>query len=796
MASPQPNQRAFDFGTSSSFSTKNQGGFDFTDRKVEEAAKKTDANPTPAQIEAGNYAKGKVTLHGMPISIENAKGSIRSGTDKAGKPWSVEMQSHYGYFKGTEGRDKDHVDVFIGPNPSNTKAFVVNQIDPTTGRFDEHKVMIGYDSRQEAIEGYKANYAPGWKGLGNMVETTADSLREWLKTEDTKKPAKEDDFKPQESAQPDTAKPAEAQQAKPTVNDSLTVQTLQGVTKQTLEAELEKGKSSGNFALVTASKARLAILTGDPEIIHKTLLEEMGIRAHVEKRDGDIFMAVPESHGFNAVMRMLRGAFKVMAAMTEDGKMAIRVMGIPETDPTVKDSSTVTPPAIEPDTPDFRLLPVADKGVALMSSPQQKEDRPDFYSHMGRVIDAKVPNNATPQQVMATLLGGQVKAEEIKWSGIVPKLQELAAANGGKVSKKALQEYLDGEGKVRFKEETLGNKPPRWKVSDGNTTEYFDTEDEANDVAEEWRNDLASQTEKRKVVPVGEGWTIAESDPEYYERSWGLYDNYDNQQQGFDTKEEAQDRLDELNGMYAVKPLWDDYWVADPRDAYESEKEATDARDNEDESELKDYVTVREDDSDNDPNSPKYAQYKSPGGKNYREIIATMEVKPSEPSLPENSEIVENDGEFKLVQNDASGKYLHDISNWKKTRESVIQEFFHYEKLSESKKNNYTSPHFPEIKGYVAHMRVQDYTLPDGSTTLHGNEGQNDASNAYLAARDGWVESNHPGKKFKDLPKEDQDKAAAAARKEVPDTPFQGNPAAWIMALLKRQLAMAVKENK
>ena len=149
------------------------------------------------------WRRDTITAGGMLgdyLSIENAKGSTRSGTDKAGKPWSVDMQAHYGYFTGTEGRDKDHVDVFIGPDPSGTKAFVVNQIDPATGRFDEHKVLLGYNSRQEAIEGYKANYAPGWKGLGSMVETNAASLREWLKTEDTKKPAKTEDFKPAEAA--------------------------------------------------------------------------------------------------------------------------------------------------------------------------------------------------------------------------------------------------------------------------------------------------------------------------------------------------------------------------------------------------------------------------------------------------------------------------------------------------------------------------------------------------------------------------------------------------------------------
>jgi len=163
---------------------------------VEQAASETNTEPTEAQKEAGNYAKGKVTLHGMTVSIENPKGSTRSGTDKNGKPWSVEMKSHYGYFLGSEGRDKQHVDVFIGPNPDGKKAFVVNQIDPATGRFDEHKVMLAYDSRQEAIAGYQDNYKPGWKGLGSIVETDVDTLREWLKTEDTKKPAKKEDFKP------------------------------------------------------------------------------------------------------------------------------------------------------------------------------------------------------------------------------------------------------------------------------------------------------------------------------------------------------------------------------------------------------------------------------------------------------------------------------------------------------------------------------------------------------------------------------------------------------------------------
>lgn len=175
------NQRSFDFGFTGGFNTRNQTGFDFTPaQQVEAAAAETDTNPTEAQIEAGNYRKGKVTLHGMTISIENPRGSTRSGTDKNGKAWSVEMAHHYGYFLGTEGKDKDHVDTFIGPDVDSTAAFVVNQIDPATGRFDEHKVMLGFKTRREAIEGYLASYSPGWKGLGDMVETNVTALKAWI----------------------------------------------------------------------------------------------------------------------------------------------------------------------------------------------------------------------------------------------------------------------------------------------------------------------------------------------------------------------------------------------------------------------------------------------------------------------------------------------------------------------------------------------------------------------------------------------------------------------------------------
>lgn len=141
--------------------------------------------PTEAQREAGNYAKGHVTIGGLKISIENPEGSTRSGTDASGNPWSVTMQSHYGYILRTEGEDGDHVDVFIKPGTPEDyagKVFVIDQMNPD-GSFDEHKVVIGAKSAREASDLYHANYAPGWEGMGAMKAMTWDQFSEWVKAQ-------------------------------------------------------------------------------------------------------------------------------------------------------------------------------------------------------------------------------------------------------------------------------------------------------------------------------------------------------------------------------------------------------------------------------------------------------------------------------------------------------------------------------------------------------------------------------------------------------------------------------------
>ena len=146
-------------------------------RKEEEA--KVDTNPTEAQKEAGNYKKGHIKVDGLNITIEQPKGSIRRGTDANGKQWESEMHNTYGYIRGTESVDGDHIDIFLSDNPTEGKVFVVDQVNKD-GSFDEHKVMYGFSDMESARQAYLSNYEEGWQGLGNITEVSKENFKAWI----------------------------------------------------------------------------------------------------------------------------------------------------------------------------------------------------------------------------------------------------------------------------------------------------------------------------------------------------------------------------------------------------------------------------------------------------------------------------------------------------------------------------------------------------------------------------------------------------------------------------------------
>lgn len=132
--------------------------------------------PTEKQRAVGNYKKGKTSVSGLQISIENPAGSKR-------RPEWPELKSHYGYATGgTPSSDGDHVDVFVKPGTPldhNGPVHVIDQLHPN-GTFDEIKAMVGWPDKESALAGYNENHTEGWKGAGAVTAMPHEKFKDWV----------------------------------------------------------------------------------------------------------------------------------------------------------------------------------------------------------------------------------------------------------------------------------------------------------------------------------------------------------------------------------------------------------------------------------------------------------------------------------------------------------------------------------------------------------------------------------------------------------------------------------------
>lgn len=162
---------------------------DDANARLEDAKQDVDTNPTEGQKKAGNYKMGHLKFAGFDYTIENPKGSTRSGKDPGGKAWSIKMNNTYGYIRGKVGVDGDQIDMFINDDVDLDKwhgtVFVVDQVNPD-GTFDEHKIMYGFADLNAAKEAYFANYAKGWKGLGNITGVSYADFKKWIDSSNRK----------------------------------------------------------------------------------------------------------------------------------------------------------------------------------------------------------------------------------------------------------------------------------------------------------------------------------------------------------------------------------------------------------------------------------------------------------------------------------------------------------------------------------------------------------------------------------------------------------------------------------
>lgn len=152
--------------------------------KIAEEEAKVNVNPTEAQKEAGNYKKGHVRIGQFDVSIEQPKGSVRSGVDVSGNKWETTMQNTYGYIRGTEGVDGDHIDVFLTNDIdgwNGRRVYIVDQYNED-GTFDEHKVMLGFNDEADAQDAYLSNYEKGWEYKHKLVMSSAnlEDFEKWI----------------------------------------------------------------------------------------------------------------------------------------------------------------------------------------------------------------------------------------------------------------------------------------------------------------------------------------------------------------------------------------------------------------------------------------------------------------------------------------------------------------------------------------------------------------------------------------------------------------------------------------
>lgn len=159
-------------------------------QSVHEAAAQTHRKPSDAQIRANNYKHGKFRWHGLVVSIENAKGATRKGVDANGNPWSCVMPAAYGYVLKSVGADSDHIDLYMGNNPLSLTIWVIDQVDAKTGRFDEHKVMAGFNSKEDALDTYRKAFSDGKADdrIGAVTAMKIGQFKRWLMKGDTTQP--------------------------------------------------------------------------------------------------------------------------------------------------------------------------------------------------------------------------------------------------------------------------------------------------------------------------------------------------------------------------------------------------------------------------------------------------------------------------------------------------------------------------------------------------------------------------------------------------------------------------------
>ena len=147
--------------------------------------------PGARPFQDGDSHEAHGYFHGLPIHLENEKGTMRRSKDPS-NPWQAVMCADYGYICGTGSAEgaTEGMDCFVGPSPESTTVYVINQRDLKTGGFDEHKCMLCFASEAQAISAYVSSYSDlqGMDRIMSIRTCSMDEFKKWLGNADKMKP--------------------------------------------------------------------------------------------------------------------------------------------------------------------------------------------------------------------------------------------------------------------------------------------------------------------------------------------------------------------------------------------------------------------------------------------------------------------------------------------------------------------------------------------------------------------------------------------------------------------------------
>ncbi len=401
---------------------------------VKEQAERVDTKPTEPQKEVGNYRKGHVRVHGLPISIENPRGSYREGKDANGKPWRSKLPAHYGYLKRTEGADGDHVDIYVGPKLKSPLVYVIDQHDHRTGKFDEHKAFIGFENAKDVKRTYHESFTDGRAKdrLRHMTEMTVGQFKHWLQNGDTTKPLKkkqraeggrvgfEEGGAPDWQDQEAQSNLAAIQSAQPRSWGDVMSDVAQAPVR-VAKRLYSDATTPHDFSKVIPRLAG----TQEGEDRFQTWPEQL-VRSGSTLAGDTMSGAVPQWQEDPATGEMHTSPQMIergqdLAGMA-GGASAAQSLGKAGAENVGRNVRVLGKQILASDTGQGAPLSALEKSINIHPV---EEHAPKFYSKLEQTV-AELPNKATGSQILNTLKNKGIKAEELEHTGTQEFLEQNA----------------------------------------------------------------------------------------------------------------------------------------------------------------------------------------------------------------------------------------------------------------------------------------------------------------------------------------------------------------------------------